>query len=469
MAKFQLNLTASGVALLGQALTSKVLTFTQMALGDGAYSGSAMTRTALVSEVKRVDITSAEMVSGGSEVLLRGVVTYADLPDTFNWREFGIYAQDPSGGADILYAYANAGDDYDTIGGTGALTELILRARVVVSDASDLTVTVQSGSLVYVSPEELEEALAEVDARFTQITNIIQQVTGVDPSDPEAEPPSGSMVVTLSHAKSGTMHNLTGLGGRTGIIPCQFKATGDYAEGEVFQLDGTPYTARQENGDTLSDGQFVSGAGVAAVVDTEGKRINFKGGGGVGAADLALATATEATVFSGKTFYAGESKELRTGTALSQAVSVTADNIPPGVTAYNQAGQVITGNGSGVFKYMIVSPEFSANRYSNDLGKSYTYNTDFKIFAAAFDVGSSSSIGYYSGSFTWAPGIPDGIIIGDQTQTVVCARSFSPTSSAYVGVIATKTGDKQIKVECAGVSTSGGSAFFRANLYIFGV
>ena len=60
MAKFQLNLTASGVALLGQALTSKVLTFTQMALGDGAYRGSAMTRTALVSEVKRVDITSAE-------------------------------------------------------------------------------------------------------------------------------------------------------------------------------------------------------------------------------------------------------------------------------------------------------------------------------------------------------------------------------------------------------------------------
>ena len=379
-----------------------------------------MNRTALVSEVKRVDITSAEMVSGGSEVLLRGVVTYADLPDTFNWREFGIYAQDPSGGADILYAYANAGDDYDTIGGTGALTELILRARVVVSDASDLTVTVQSGSLVYVSPEELEEALAEVDARFTQITNIIQQVTGVDPSDPEAELPPGSMVVTLSHEKDGTIHKLTGLGGRTGIIPCQFKATGDYAEGEVFLLDGTPYTARQENGDTLSDGQFVSGAGVAAVVDTAGKRINFKGGGGVGAADLALATATEATVFSGKTFYAGESKELRTGTALSQAVSVTANNIPPGVTAYNQAGQVITGNGSGVLKYSEHAYQFRENYTS------ITFTCGFNVKMA---IAYMSSLGASNRGVTGGVILPGGTSgqfrINDGNSNSGCTGSFS--------------------------------------------
>ena len=134
-------------------------------------------------------------------------------------------------------------------------------------------------------------------------------------------------VVTLAHAKEGTVHKLTGLGGQAGLLMGRFKAAADFEEGDTFTIDGAGYTARQENGEGLSDGQFVTGSGVAVVVDTTGKILNFKGGGGVGSADLALATATEATVFSGKTFYAGDSKELRTGTALSTVTDVAAGNL----------------------------------------------------------------------------------------------------------------------------------------------
>ena len=384
MAKFQLNLTSAGSALLGQVMTSRVLTFTQMALGDGEHSGGAWNVTALISEQKRVDITSAVASAGSSEVLLRSTLTYADLPDTFYWREFGIYAKDPAGGPDILYAYANAGDDYDTIGGSGALKEIILRARVAISDAADLTIMIQSGSTVYVSPEEMAEAIAdlklEVNASIQNIQNIIQQVTGVDPSDPEAEPPNGSMVVTLTHQKSGTVHTFTGLEGRIGLVPCQFKAADGYTAGDTATIDGEAYTIQLTVADAPETDLFVSGKSILVDVDTEGKTINFKAGGGLTKAKLALATATEATVFNGKTFYAGNTKELRTGTALSQAVSVTANNIPSGVTAYNQAGQRITGNGSQVFKYK------SGSCFLN--GSSKSISCDFHIWMVALYGGS---------------------------------------------------------------------------------
>ena len=414
MAKFQLNLTSAGSALLGQVMTSRVLTFTQMALGDGEHSGGAWNVTALISEQKRVDITSAVASAGSSEVLLRSTLTYADLPDTFYWREFGIYAKDPAGGPDILYAYANAGDDYDTIGGSGALKEIILRARVAISDAADLTIMIQSGSTVYVSPEEMAEAIAdlklEVNASIQNIQNIIQQVTGVDPSDPEAESPNGSMVVTLTHKKSGTVHTFTGLEGRIGLVPCQFKATADYTAGDIATIDETAYTIVLTSDEAPEDGLFVYDRSVLVDVDTVGKTINFKAGGGLTKAKLALATATEATVFNGKTFYAGNTKELRTGTALStvtdvaagnlfngrkaydnngnlitgtalsQAVNVTANNIPSGVTAYNQAGQRITGNGSGVFKYK------SGSCFLN--GSSKSISCDFHIWMVALYGGS---------------------------------------------------------------------------------
>ena len=230
------------------------------------------------------------------------------------------------------------------------------------------------------------------------------------PSDPTAEPSSVSTVATLTHIKNGTVHAFTGLGSRTGLVPCQFKATAAYTEGDTATIDGTAYTIVLTSDDDPEDGLFTYGRSVLVDVDTAGKTINFKAGGGLTKAKLALATATEATVFSGKTFYAGDSKELRTGTALStvtdvaagnlfngrkaydnngnlitgtalsQAVNVTANNIPSGVTAYNQAGQRITGNGSGVFKYK------SGSCFLN--GSSKSISCDFHIWMVALYGGS---------------------------------------------------------------------------------
>ena len=378
-------------------MAGKTLTFTGVQLGSGSYSGSVSAATALVAPEVTLPITS--MVHRADSATIKAVLEYRELESGFTWTEVGVLAKDPDTQENVLYAYGYAGSQGDYIPGASeaTLNEKTIQLTTLVSETADIDAVIQSS--LYVSHEELEE-----------LEIIIQQITGVDPSDPTAEPSSVSTVATLTHIKSGTVHAFTGLGSRTGLVPCQFKATAAYTEGDTATIDGTAYTIVLTSDDDPEDGLFVYGRSVLVDVDTAGKTINFKAGGGLTKAKLALATATETTVFSGKTFYAGDSKELRTGTALStvtdvaagnlfngrkaydnngnlitgtalsQAVNVTANNIPSGVTAYNQAGQRITGNGSGVFKYK------SGSCFLN--GSSKSISCDFHIWMVALYGGS---------------------------------------------------------------------------------
>lgn len=337
MAKFKPSLTTAGLRVLSEGLGGKEIKFTSIAIGDGEYSGSTSAITKLVSEKARAAISSVDVKSGEAKV--RASIVYADLPVEFKWRELGVFVTDPDTQQEVLYAYANAGSNYDTIGGDQALTEMNVLVKVLVGEAANVTVNVQSGENIYAKKEDLDK----IQTNVTNITNIIQQVTGVDPSNPDAEPPSGSMVVTLMHTKSDTVHAFTGLGERTGLVPCQFKSTAGYTEGDTATIDGTAYTITLTGADAPETDLFVSGKSILIDVDTEGKFINFKSGGGLTNGKLALADATEDTVFNGRTFYAG-SKTMRTGRALATATNVTAQKMFAGVTAYNQQGQLITGN-----------------------------------------------------------------------------------------------------------------------------
>ena len=119
----------------------------------------------------------------------------------------------------------------------------------------------------------------------------------------------------LTHSKSGTTHALTGLSGVSGTVSCVFKATAAYAAGDTITVDGTAYAIQLSNGEAAEDNLFVSGVSVPVVIDTAGKKVNFKAGGGLTNVKLALATALVSDVAQGKTFYAGD-KTLKTGTAL---------------------------------------------------------------------------------------------------------------------------------------------------------
>ena len=341
MADFNMTVTVSGLKLLTDALAGKMVTLTGIHLGSGSYTGNLSAATQLVQE--QIALPLDKIIKGDSQITAKSVLQFRVVETGFIWTEVGLFAKE-SDGPEILYAYGYAGNKGDYIPGAdeATLNEKVIRLTMLSSNEANIVAEVD-GSTVYASQEDLDDLRESVELSITNITNVIQQVTGVDPSDPDAAP-DGSMVVTLTHTKSDTVHTFTGLGERTGLIPCQFKSTAGYTEGDTATIDGTAYTITLTGADAPETDLFVSGKSILIDVDTEGKLINFKSGGGLTNGKLALADATEDTVFNGRTFYAGNSKEIRTGRAMATATNVTAAKMFTGVTAYNQQGQLITGN-----------------------------------------------------------------------------------------------------------------------------
>ena len=340
MADFNMTVTVSGLKLLTDALGGKMVTLTGIHLGSGSYNGNLSAATQLVQE--QIALPLDKIIKGDNQITAKSVLQFRVVETGFIWTEVGLFAKE-SDGPEILYAYGYAGNKGDYIPGAdeATLNEKVIRLTMLSSNEANIVAEVD-GSTVYASQEDLDDLRESVELSITNITNIIQQVTGVDPSDPDAEPPSGSMVVTLTHTKSDTVHTFTGLGERTGLVPCQFKSTAEYTDGDTATIDGTAYTITLTGADAPETDLFVSGKSILVDVDTEGKLINFKSGGGLTNGKLALADATEDTVFNGRTFYARD-KTMRTGRALATPTTIDASKMFAGVTAYNHQGLLITG------------------------------------------------------------------------------------------------------------------------------
>lgn len=280
MANFDMSVTAEGIKLLSAALAGETLTFTNIKMGAGTYQGSVSAATDLVDT--KVTLPVEKIIRKDSEATAKSTLMFKTVESGFNWTEIGLFAKNPDGGNDILYAYGYAGSEGEYIPGKNdtTLNEKVIRFTVVVSES--INITVDTSSQIYVSVEDLE-AVAK------------------------------GMVLTLNHVKEGTEHKFTGLEGKTGLIPCQFKSTDGYTEGDTATIDGEAYTIVLTSTDEPENDLFITGRSIIVDVDTESKTINFKAGGGLTKAKLALATATENEVFVGKTFYAGD-KLLKTGT-----------------------------------------------------------------------------------------------------------------------------------------------------------
>lgn len=116
-------------------------------------------------------------------------------------------------------------------------------------------------------------------------------------------------VQIYTHQKSGTIHKLTG-SGHNGRV----KLTANVAAGDTVQVNGKTvpaYVGGEAFADALA-GEALSGRWLSFVWD--GAQVNFKGGGGLTGAKLALADAVPADVRRGRTFYA-RGRGLQTGTA----------------------------------------------------------------------------------------------------------------------------------------------------------
>ena len=83
----------------------------------------------------------------------------------------------------------------------------------------------------------------------------------------------------LTCSKTGSIHALSGFPSVTGLVSCVFKADKDYAANDGFTVNSTSYSVQTLDGKALTAGAFKAGAVVPVIIDTVGKKINFKMGG----------------------------------------------------------------------------------------------------------------------------------------------------------------------------------------------
>ena len=147
-------------------------------------------------------------------------------------------------------------------------------------------------------------------------------------------------VHTLTHSRSapGRFHALTGLNGATGVLSCQFKATAAFNAGDTFRVDGVTYAGKLADGKTAKTGLFVSGALVSCIIDTAGKTVNFKAGGGYAEGDVIAAGKVEVV-------YDSENLDLITYAVLGKTLPSTDNTLyvnPQGTRAYVCSGSYLS-------------------------------------------------------------------------------------------------------------------------------
>lgn len=160
MAKFtKLKFTYAGRKMLIQAQNNHTLTFTGAKLGSGVLeTADDFTKFTDLKSPKmslpivKVDDSSSEKIS------LTFNTSNTSLEEGFVCRELGVFAK-LDDGSETLYAYSNAGNDYDFIPSKDTPTdENRLVVDLVVSSSADVTVLVD-GSIVYAHMSDLDDKL----------------------------------------------------------------------------------------------------------------------------------------------------------------------------------------------------------------------------------------------------------------------------------------------------------------------
>lgn len=172
MAKFpSLTFTEQGLQMLVQAQNSHKLTVTSGKLGSGvlADSDDISKFTDLKAPKMTLPITKVDD-SNPEKIVLTFDTSNTALEQGFISREIGIFAK-LDDGAEVLYAYSNAGSNYDYIPSKDTPTdENRLVVNLVVSSSANISVLIDK-SIVYTHKSDVEEMIAAHAASDTAHEN----------------------------------------------------------------------------------------------------------------------------------------------------------------------------------------------------------------------------------------------------------------------------------------------------------
>ena len=179
MAWTGLALTVDGQNALNNAQLSNHLNIKSIVIGDGAPPANFRTLKSLVNQVYEITGLKIDAVNGKCTIT-------ADFPDVdydYYFREIGIIVITEEG--EKLYVYDNCGEDAQYIVNSTGVEKTRKRIRLVlnISDVAEITVT--DPGILYVSYEDFEMVVDEMEDHFADTDNphqVTAKQLGIDPT-----------------------------------------------------------------------------------------------------------------------------------------------------------------------------------------------------------------------------------------------------------------------------------------------
>ena len=163
MAKYpNIKLTQKGLDMAINADKSKKLIYTHIGIGDGRLEDDEdiLTLTAMKSRKIYADISDINNDTK-NQVTIETVVSNKVVDEAFYAREIGIYAKLGDDGEEVLYGYANAGDNADFMPDkTQPIDELKLRITLIVGNVDNVTAVINS-SIIFITLADCRREIAK--------------------------------------------------------------------------------------------------------------------------------------------------------------------------------------------------------------------------------------------------------------------------------------------------------------------
>lgn len=173
MAQFpSLQFTKNGLQMLIQAQNNHTITFTCGKLGSGTLENNDNPGafTELKAPKMTLPITDVDD-SNPEKLILTFDASNTNLEEGFISRELGVFAKLDEG-TEILYAYANAGNNYDYIPNKDRPSdENRIVVNLIVNSSANIAVTIDS-SIVYTHKEDVEKMISKHDDNADAHSNL---------------------------------------------------------------------------------------------------------------------------------------------------------------------------------------------------------------------------------------------------------------------------------------------------------